>query len=491
MDVRGRRLRKRSDDATAFASSIASDVHIARHVVSVNMAHMVSLLESGEVPRDVASRCIAFLIGASGMQVDGPAEDYHQLLEQRAVDALGVDVAGYLNYGKSRNDQVATAIRMEMRCRILDLIGSLTSIEKSIVSLAERYGACPFPGYTHLQRAQPVTIGHHMLAHFDSFQRTVDRLFQLYERVNLSPMGSAALGGTSVKVNRRRVASLLGFDGIVQNAMDGVSSRDIAVEALSFCTIAMLEVSRLAEEVILWSSSEFGFLEIPDEYSASSSIMPQKKNAVVAEIARAKCGSVLGCLVSASSIVKSLPCSYNLDLQEVTPSLWSGLADTDSSLRQMAGLLSGSRFNTDSILKSMVGDYSTATALANYIVSEKGVPFRLAHSIVGELVRLSLERGEPFEQTVTREIGSVSSRAGVNVSIDAGTARRVLDVGGFLSSIVTEGGSNPKFLAAEVRRRKRAIDSNMRVLSRLRSSLSEAEGRLARLASGLAKEVRN
>jgi argininosuccinate lyase len=491
VDVRGQRLRKRSDDATAFASSMASDVHIARHVVSVNMAHMVSLLESGEVQRDVASRCLAFLIRAAGMPVQGIAEDYHQLLEQRAVDELGVDIAGYLNYGKSRNDQVATAIRMEMRSRTLDLIDSLTSIEKSILSLAERYGRSPFPGYTHLQRAQPVTVGHHMLAHFDSFQRTVERLFQLYRRVNLSPMGSAALGGTSVKVDRRRVASLLGFDGIVQNAMDGVSSRDLVVEALATCTIAMLELSRLAEEVILWSSTEFGFLEIPDEYSASSSIMPQKKNAVVAEIARAKCGSVLGCLVSASAILKSLPCSYNLDLQEATPGLWSGFTDTESSVRQMAGLLSGSTFNTALILESMKGDYSTATALANYLVKEKGVPFRLAHSVVGELVRLSVEREEPFEQTVFSHIGSVSSRMGRHISLDMQSVKNVLEIDSFLSSITTEGGSNPAFLQAQLRLRKRDVLSNERRLFRLRSSLSQAEKHLAGLASGIAKEVRN
>ncbi len=492
MDVRGRRLRKHSDDVTAFTSSMAFDGQIASAVIQVNMAHMVSLIESGEVGATVGGKCLRFLTRASPSVSAGTlAEDFHQFLEQQAVDSIGVETAGYLNLGKSRNDQVATAIRMRTRERVADLLSEIVALQRAILEVARKHGADMLPGYTHLQRAQPITLAHHYLGYFDALQRDAQRLFQLYARLNLSPMGSAALGGTSVGIDRDRVAKLLGFEGTTGNAMDSVASRDFATEALACATLTMVDVSRLAEEFVLWSSKEFGFIEVSDEYATSSSIMPQKKNPVVAEVARAKFGSVLGALVAALSISKSLPFAYNMDLQEVTPHLWKGLDDATSSVEMIGRVLRTSKFNLKAVADSMRNDYSTATALANYLVKEHGLSFRQAHAIVGELVRKSVEGQVPLEIAAAKHIGSASARLARKVEIDEAEARKILDPANFLSGIKSKGGSNPKFITAEVRARSLLLGKSVGALADIRSSLKGSEALLTKTVKRMARGVKS
>ncbi len=492
MDIRGPRLRKPSDEALEFTSSMSWDGRIARHVIRVNMAHMAALVKSGEVEPQTGAKCMKFLKGvSSAISPDTKAEDFHQQLEQDAVDALGVETAGFLNYGKSRNDQVATAIRMELRERIIDLIGTSAALQRAMLALIAKHGDALVPGYTHLQRAQPVTLGHHFMAHFDALQRDIERDFQLYARVNLSPMGAAAMAGTGVNVSRKQVAESLGFAGIVRNSTDAVSSRDVAVEALSCATLTMLDASRLAEELILWSSSEFGFVELSDSYSASSSIMPQKKNAVFAEMVRAKSGSVMGDLVAACAILKALPYSYNLDLQEVTPQLWRALDDTMASLKILAGALASVSVRRDVLSEQMADDGSTAVGLANFLVREHGVSFRQAHAVVGGLVRASAEIGEPLQKVAVSRLPSESARiAGIRITIDKKVAAYILDPKRFLEGIQTEGGSNPRFLAREAKLRLGELSSTLSALSGLKSSLKASERRLDATASGIAREVK-
>ncbi|MDV3277741.1 MAG: argininosuccinate lyase [Nitrososphaerales archaeon] len=491
MDVRGRRLRKQSDETTAFVSSMAFDGQIAGRVIRTNMAHMVSLVRAGQVPRAVGARCLRFLSSAPAVVKPGAvAEDFHQQLEQEAVDSLGVDVAGYINLGKSRNDQVATAIRMEARGQLVSLLEAVSGLQDVILSVARKYGGTIIPGYTHLQRAQPVTVAHHFFAYFDSFQRDVQRLLQLYDRINVSPMGSAALGGTSVKVDRKLVADLLGFQSVTSNAMDAVSSRDLVLECIWCATMVMVDLSRLAEEQILWSSKEFGFVELTDEYTASSSIMPQKKNPVVAEIARAKSGSVMGSLMAATAIVKALPYSYNLDLQETTPHLWRALADSTSSVTMLGRSLSTMKFNLDAIRRSISNDYSTATALANHLVEKDGISFRQAHAIVGELVKASLEEGVPFAEAVSKRMPSVSSKIARKISMDKREVEEVLDPSAYLESVTTEGGSNPRFIPEELKRRSASLDATRASLSRLKASLAASEKKLLREVDLITKEVK-
>jgi argininosuccinate lyase len=490
VDVRGRRLRKQSDDAVAFTSSTASDERIAAHVVKINLAHTVSLVRSGAVDPLRGGRCLQLLLSyPSRPSPASGAEDFHQQLEQEAVDSLGVEVAGYINLGKSRNDQVATAIRMELRTCVLELIAAVLDLQQELLKTAKDNGEVLLPGYTHLQRAQPVTLAHYAFAYTDAHQRNVERLFELFRRVNVSPMGSAALGGTSVRVGRRFVSKALGFEGVVENAMDAVASRDVAVEALSTATMVMLDVSRMAEEQVLWSSREFGFVELADEYSASSSIMPQKKNPVVAEVARAKAGSVIGRLVSVCTIVKALPYAYNLDLQEVTPHLWSALDDTLASVRLLGRSYSAAKFNERRISDSIGGDYSTATALADYLTKEHALSFREAHSMVGELVRSSVESGIPLEAIAVRDLPRVSQKFGKKVVINLQVAKSVLDPRRFLGGISTEGGANPAFIPRELDKRSRILRRNRARLDAETSSLEASAKELIRISRSMAREV--
>jgi argininosuccinate lyase len=482
VDVRGRRLRKQSKDSAAFTSSLGADRRIAGRVIEVNSAHMAALLEAGAVEDEVGAKCLAYLRHASAqVGASDEGEDFHQLLEQRAVDELGIETAGYLNLGKSRNDQVATAVRMELRALVLELSSALVDLQESELRVARKHAGDLLPGYTHLQHAQPVTIPHHFFAHFDSLQRDVERLGQLYSRVNLCPMGSAALAGTPVRLDRERVAALLGFDGIVKNSMDAVSSRDFVVEALSCALMAMLDMSRLAEELVLWSSKEFGFIELSDEFSASSSIMPQKKNAVVAELARAKAGSVLGSLVAVASILKALPYSYNLDLQETTPHLWRAMDDAISSARVLAGALSSAKFDSSAVSRAMSGDYSTATALADHLVSRYGISFRRAHAVVGGLVTESVKTGLPLAEVAATRLGQASGKDGLRMNIDLKTAFQVLDQSNFLSGISTEGGANPSGVRPGVAARQTAVRDARASVSKKASALKKASTEFNRI----------
>ena len=491
MDVRGRRLRKRSDEVTAFTSSMGFDWQIARAVIQVNSAHMVALIEGGEVSPRIGGQCLRFLQRASPSWREGTiAEDFHQYLEQQAVDSMGVDTAGYMNLGKSRNDQVATAIRIRLRERVAGLLAQVIGLQRSLLEIASKRGANMLPGYTHVQRAQPITLAHHYLAYFDSSQRNVQRLLQLHARINLSPMGSAALGGTSVKIDRERVARLLGFDGVTTNAMDSVASRDLLSETLACCAMIMVDVSRMSEELVIWSSREFGFVEVADEYATSSSIMPQKKNPVVAEVARSKFGSVVGALVAVLSISKSLPFAYNMDLQEATLHLWDGLRDTESSVKMLGGMLRTSKFNFEAIRRSMANDYSTATNLANHLVATRGVSFRTAHAVVGELVRVSVGEHISLEQATTRHMAAVSSKLGKRINMSEKEAADVLDPSRFLSGIRTEGGSNPKFIPSEVRSRSRLLESSEQRLSAIVRSMNSSERLLMRTVKRLSTGVK-
>jgi argininosuccinate lyase len=491
--LRGSRVQRSSKRASAFTSSIGFDSPLSRHVVDINAAHMVSLLDSGEVDRKVGSACLRFLGSLpSELKMDPGSEDVHHSLEQQAVRAIGMEAAGYLNLGKSRNDQVASALRMEVRARVLELVEALSTLQSTLLRLAGRYGGLAIPGYTHLQRAQPVTVFHYLQSHFEALSEDVDRLAQLYARVNLSPMGSAALAGTSVRVDRAEVASLLGFDGLAKNAMFAVSSRGFALEALACAELVMVDASSMAEELILWSSSEFGFVEMGDEYSATSSIMPQKKNPVVAETIRAKCGSVIGEATAAFAIAKALPNAYNLDLQEITPHLWRALDDTTSSVSMLSGMLSSVRFVKRKLAAATSDDLLGATELANELVRSKGVPFRQAHQIVGELVRISVEQGTTLEETASASLATVATKVlGRPIKIDKAHLGTVLDALKTLELIHSAGGANPRFTQRQVQDDKKTIEETHLWLKKRRLKLDQASRLLGSRAKSYLKEVRN
>ena len=483
--LRGNRIKKSSAKANEFTSSVGFDAPLMRHVVEINLAHMLALVQAGEVQKGVASANLRFLASLPpDYKMDPTSEDVHHSLEQDAIKSIGMDKAGYLNLGKSRNDQVATAIRMETRAKVLELLEEVGGLQKALVKAIAKYGSLPMPGYTHLQRAQPTTVGHHLQSHFEALSEDAERLQDLYPRVNLSPMGAAAFAGTSFSVDRARVASLLGFDGLVNNSMLAVSSRGFVLEALSCLAILMVDLSKMAEELILWSTAEFGFVELGDEYSATSSIMPQKKNPVVAETIRAKCGSVMGEAVAAFAIAKSLPNSYNLDLQEVTPHLWHAAKDAIDSVSLMGPMLASAKFNKARLATAVNSDASTATELANELVRAKKVPFRQAHHIVGELVSVSIEKHVTLADAAERYLPEVSKKiAGRPIKLDKDRLRAVLDALKTLELIHSTGGANPRSI-------QRQLVQDKRQTAKLAEWVSQKERRLTSSRRSLDSEVR-
>ncbi len=389
---RDQRLGEISADVLDYLSSREADRRIFEADLLVDRAHLVMLREQGLISGEVSSQIMAALdeIGAGGA-ASGAGEDVHEAIEASILARIGPD-GGRMHTGRSRNDEVATCIRLALRAQMLDLMGEQLSFIQTLVRLAAKHKETIIPGFTHTQHAQPTTLAHHLLAHADAAARDLARMEDAYARVNLSPLGAAAFASTGFKIDRFRTCQLLGFDGLVENSMDAVSTRDFILEVLADLSILMVNLSRLAEEFILWSTSEFGYLELDNLYASTSSIMPQKKNPDTAELARGKTGSVMGSLMAALTICKGLPLSYNRDLQEVTPHLWRSLDWSRSTVRILDGCVASLKFNLERMEKSSGAGFSTATELADSLVRITGMPFRTAHRIVG---RIAARRGQP------------------------------------------------------------------------------------------------
>ncbi|HOV82081.1 MAG TPA: argininosuccinate lyase [Methanothrix sp.] len=384
---RDQRLGEGQSDVDGYLSSLEADRRIFLADLLVDRAHLVMLREQGHISREVCSRIMAVideLQSAAAPEALAGGEDIHEAIEAHILSRAGPE-GGRMHTGRSRNDEVATCIRLALRSEMLALQGEQISLIETLVRLAERHKESLMPGFTHTQHAQPTTLAHHLLAHADAALRDLSRLEDAYGRINRSPLGAAAFASTGFKIDRMRTCRLLGFDGLVENSMDAVSSRDFILESLSAMSILMVNASRLAEELILWSTSEFGYVELDNIYASTSSIMPQKKNPDTAELARGKSGSVLGSLVSALSICKALPLSYNRDLQEVTPHLWRAVDWTRSTVRILEGSLHSAKFNLERMQACSAAGFSTATELADSLVRITGMPFRTAHSIVGRI----------------------------------------------------------------------------------------------------------
>jgi argininosuccinate lyase len=315
-------------------------------------------------------------------------EDVHMFVEKRLTKKIGA-VAGKLHTARSRNDQVALDLRLYLRDQIRDLKIELQSLQKTLLETAKNQGHLILPGYTHLQRAQPVILGHHLLAYLEMFGRDQERLSEVFQRVNILPLGSAALAGTSFPIDRTQVARELGFSHISPNSMDAVSDRDFVIEFLSAGAILMMHYSRMSEELILWSGSEFNFVEINDAFCTGSSIMPQKKNPDVPELIRGKTGRVYGHLMGMLTTMKALPLTYNKDLQEDKEPVFDSVETLHNCTRLLSGLWSNIRFKADSMQKAAETGYLLATDLADYLV-KKGLDFRNAHHIVGTIVAYAL-----------------------------------------------------------------------------------------------------
>ncbi|MBD2001788.1 MULTISPECIES: argininosuccinate lyase [Cyanophyceae] len=382
-----------------FNASIGFDIELIEYDITGSIAHAKMLAKTGIISKEEGEQLVAGLeeirqeyrLGEFNPGID--AEDIHFAVEHRLTQLVG-DAGKKLHTARSRNDQVGTDTRLYLRDQITQIRSQLREFQGVLFNLAADNVETLIPGYTHLQRAQPVSLAHHLLAYFQMVQRDWERLGEIYKRVNISPLGSGALAGTTFPIDRHYTAELLNFDGVYANSMDGVSDRDFAIEFLSASSIIMVHLSRLAEEIILWSSQEFGFVTLLDTCATGSSIMPQKKNPDVPELVRGKTGRVFGHLQGMLVLMKGLPLAYNKDLQDDKEALFDSVKTVKGCLEAMTILLSeGLEFRTSRLAQAVAEDFSNATDVADYLAA-RGVPFREAYNLVGKVVKTSLAAGK-------------------------------------------------------------------------------------------------
>jgi argininosuccinate lyase len=437
-----------------YTASVFFDQRLAQHDIRGSLAHAAMLAQQGIISaQDLADiqRGMAQILGEIERgefiwNLDD--EDVHLNIEKRLTALVG-DAGKRLHTGRSRNDQVATDIRLWLRDetdRIVDLIGGLQS---ALLDLAEQHADTPMPGFTHLQVAQPITFGHHLMAYFEMVARDKERLIDSRKRLNRLPLGAAALAGTSYPIDRESVAQELGFEGVCGNSLDAVSDRDFAIEFTAACALLMTHLSRLSEELILWMSPRFGFIDLPDRYCTGSSIMPQKKNPDVPELVRGKTGRVNGHLVALLTLMKSQPLAYNKDNQEDKEPLFDTVDTVVDTLRIYADMLTGLKVKEHGVRAAnmraaLAQGFATATDLADYLV-KKGLPFRDAHEAVARAVRAAEEKGCDLPDLSLAELQAFSPLIDVDVY-------SVLTVEGSLASRTHIGGTAPEQVRAAIAR---------------------------------------
>src|SRR6185295_5414031 len=400
-----------------FNNSFRFDRRLFEVDVAASIAYCQALEDAGVIAADEGNQIRAALdtILKSGVDENHEAEDVHSFVEARLIDLIG-DVGRKLHTGRSRNDQVATDFRLWMRSSIDQLNETIRAAQTSLLDFGDANRGVVIPGYTHLQRAQPVLLAHWSLAYFEMLARDRERLRDVRRRVNILPLGSAALAGTAFPINREDLAKSLGFDDVSRNSLDAVSDRDFCVEFLSACSLIMVHLSRLAEDVILYATSEFGFFELGDAIATGSSLMPQKKNPDSMELVRGKAGRVFGDLLAQLTTLKGLPLAYNKDMQEDKEAVFDAFDTVSSSLRVTATVFKNLGVNKDRAQAASVGGYMNATELADYLV-RKGMPFRDAHEVVGKVVRRAIELGSELEQLSLAELQSFSTLFSEDVHI--------------------------------------------------------------------------
>ena len=395
-----------------FNASLRFDRRLWPYDIQGSIAHVKMLGECGIIPASEAEtianglHTLAEDIHSGAAALNPDAEDVHMAVETLLTERLG-PVAGKLHTARSRNDQVATDLRLYVREALDGLRERVGNVQETLVGLAEAHGDTLLPGMTHLQHAQPVRLAHHLLAYFWMLARDDERLSQARARVNVLPLGAGALAGTTFPINRQRVAGLLNFTGVAENSLDAVSDRDFAIETVAALSLVMMHLSRLCEELILWSSHEYGWVEMGDNVTTGSSIMPQKKNPDVAELVRGKTGRVYGDLTALLTVMKGLPLAYNKDMQEDKESLFDALDTAARCLSVMNTLLQNTSFQAERMAAALHGDFSTATDLADYLVRQ-GLPFRQAHEVVGKIVGDCVRSGRVLEDLTREELTAAS-----------------------------------------------------------------------------------
>lgn len=420
MKLWGGRFSKSTDAMVDdFNSSIRFDARMYAQDILGSQAHAEMLGRQGIIPEEDAALIVKTLgeikedIESGKVEFEIDAEDIHMNIETILISRIG-DVGKKLHTGRSRNDQVALDLRMYLRDEVDEIVKDLNSLKSTILDIAEDNMETIMPGYTHLQKAQPITLAHHVMAYYEMFKRDTERLADCRRRINVMPLGSGALAGTTYDLDRDFVRDKLGFDSVTLNSLDGVSDRDFVLE-LAFCLSAvMMHLSRFSEEIILWSSHEFAFVELDDAYSTGSSIMPQKKNPDVAELARGKTGRVYGSLMGLLTMMKGLPLAYNKDMQEDKEQIFDAVDTVKLCVPVFEKMISTMKIKADNMLHGAKGGFTNATDVADYLV-KRGLPFRDAHAVVGRMVAYCIENDKYIDELSMDEFKEFSELFGEDI----------------------------------------------------------------------------
>jgi argininosuccinate lyase len=428
---------------------------MARHDITGSIAHATMLEQAGVLTNNEVGLIISGLkeieaeIIAGTFEWSVSLEDVHMNIEKALTDRIG-DVGKTLHTGRSRNDQVATDIRLYLREQIDQILMLLTKLQTGLIGLAEQESHTIMPGFTHLQVAQPITFGHHLMAWNEMLERDIDRVIDCRKRVNVLPLGAAALAGTTFPIQRELTAELLGFDRVAENSLDAVSDRDFAIEFCSAASMLMMHYSRWAEELILWSSSQFDFIELPDRFCTGSSIMPQKKNPDVPELVRGKSARVFGSLFTLLTLMKSQPLAYNKDNQEDKEPLFDVVDTLIGSSRAFADMIPAIEAKRDNMRNAAMKGYATATDLADYLV-KRGLPFRDAHDVVGKLVGMAISINKDLSELSLEQLRSGSELIEQDIY-------EVLTLEGSVAARNHIGGTNPDQVLAAIARARIRIE---------------------------------
>jgi len=450
----GRFAEKTASAVAAFTASIHYDARLYRHDIAGSRAHAKMLAKQGLISAKERDQIVKGLgqiereIEAGTFVFRPELEDIHMNIEKALVEKIG-PAGEKLHTARSRNDQVALDVRLYLREECRDLIELLTELQKSFVILARKYQHAVMPGYTHLQRAQPVLVAHHLLAYYEMFGRDRERLSDGLKRINVMPLGAAALAGTGLPIDREFVAKELGFPKVTANSMDTVGDRDFIIEFMSAASLVQIHLSRLSEELVLWTTEEFSFVTLADSFCTGSSIMPQKKNPDIPELIRGKSGRVVGNLMSLLMLLKGLPMTYNRDLQEDKEPLFDTVDTVSQSVAIMAQLLANLTFNEARLAAGLGGGYMTATDLADYLV-RKNIPFRQAHAIVGRTVAFCLSKGKELTELTLQELRKFSEVIEADVF-------KVLSIEGSVASRISLGGTSGKMVAKALKRAEKEM----------------------------------
>ncbi len=445
----GGRFKEEFDkNALKFSSSLNVDINLILEDIEGSKAHAEMLAHVKIISNDESAKII------KGLETiehewqkkiwkpdEDQFEDIHSAIEARLYELIG-ETAGKLHTGRSRNDQIATDVLLWVRKRCDSTYDKIKALQKTLLTISSLHINTLMPGYTHLQRAQPISLAFHLLAYFEMLERDKNKFKQIKKENNYSPLGSGALAGSTLRLDRDFTSHKLGFSAPTANALDSVSNRDFILDYMHACSIGMMHLSRLCEEIILWSTKEWNFIELSDNYTTGSSLMPQKKNPDLAELIRGKAGRIFGNYISLASTLKSLPLSYNRDLQEDKAPLFDSSFTFETSLEIISQMLNAARFNSDRFASELQGDFSLATDLADWLVL-KGIPFREAHHIVGKVVQKLESENRNFKNLTLNELKEINS-------IFDESALECLDINTSLNRKLTYGSPNPSFVKERI-----------------------------------------